>query len=195
MKEFLTRSWWMLALQGVIAIIFGVLALLWPGLTLLWLVALFAAYALLTGGIAVWAAIKNRAADSKWWLVLLLGLVSIAAGVMAIFNPAITALVLVLLMGANALVTGILQIIIAIRLRKTVSNEWLLVLSGIVGMVFGALVLIFPGAGALALVWLVSFWAVFSGVLLLVLAFRARRWEHEHTPGAGTRPGRPQPQT
>src|ERR1700704_5453548 len=177
MKELLARSWWMLALQGSVAVLFGLLAVLWPGLTLLSLVALFAAYAIISGGVALYGAVTNRTMDKGWWLILLLGLVSVAAGVLAIFYPGVTALVLVLLMGANALVTGVLQIAVAIRLRKVVRNEWLLILAGIASIVFGAVVLVFPGAGALALVWLVSFYAVLSGVLLLSLAFRVKGWK------------------
>jgi uncharacterized membrane protein HdeD (DUF308 family) len=176
MKELLARSWWILALQGFVALLFGVLALLWPGLTLLWLVALFAAYAIISGAVALYGAVTNRTMDKGWWLILLLGLVSVAAGMLAIFYPGLTALALVLLMGANALFTGILQIAVAIRLRKAVRNEWLLILAGIASIVFGAVVLVFPGAGALALVWLVSFYAVLSGVLLLSLAYRVKDW-------------------
>ena len=93
----------------------------------------------------------------------------------------VTALVLVLLMGANALVTGILQIAVAVRLRKVVRNEWLLILAGIASIVFGALVLVFPGAGALALVWLISFYSMLSGILLISLAFRVKGWVKDGT--------------
>jgi uncharacterized membrane protein HdeD (DUF308 family) len=182
MKDLLARSWWMLALQGVAALLFGVLALLWPGLTLLWLVAMFAAYAILTGAFALYGAVKNRTMDKGWWLILVLGLVSVAAGVLAIFYPGVTALALVLLMGVNALVTGAFEIAVAIRLRKTVPNEWLLILAGVISIVFGAFVLIFPGAGALALVWLISFYAMLSGVLLLSLAFRVKGWASKDRP-------------
>jgi uncharacterized membrane protein HdeD (DUF308 family) len=175
MKDLLSRSWWMLALRGVIAIIFGVLAIMWPGLTLLTLVALFAAYALLSGGVAVAAAIRHRKTNDDWWIPLLLGLVSIGAGIIALVQPTLTALVLVLVMGANALITGVLDIAAAIRLRKTMRNEWLLILSGIASVVFGTLVFLFPEAGALALVWLVSLYALITGVLLLTLAYRMRK--------------------
>jgi uncharacterized membrane protein HdeD (DUF308 family) len=182
MKDLLTRSWWLLALQGVVAIAFGVLAILWPGITLLWLVALFAAYALVQGGAAIFASIRGRRSDSKWWVVLLLGIVSVAAGVLAIFYPAITALMLILLMGANALVTGALQLVVAVLLRRQITHEWLLVASGVISIVFGALVMLFPAGGALAMVWLVSFYAVLTGVLLLALAFRARSWRNALAP-------------
>lgn len=187
MKDLLTRSWWLLALQGVAAIAFGVLAIVWPGLTLLWLVALFAAYALLQGAAAIFAAIRGRRIESKWWVMLLLGIVSVAAAVLAIFYPAITALTLVLLMGANALVTGVLQLVVAVRLRQQIRREWLLVANGIISIIFGALVMLFPTGGALAMVWLVSFYAMLSGVLLLTLAFRAHSWRSAGAPGPVSR--------
>jgi uncharacterized membrane protein HdeD (DUF308 family) len=166
----------MLALRGAAALLFGVLALVWPGMTLLVLVALFAAYALISGSAAVVAAIRNRNSDKGWWLILLLGVVSLVAAVIAVFNPGITILVLVLLMGANALVTGILDIVVAIRLRKQIEREWLLALAGVVSIIFGVLVFLMPAAGALAMVFMVSFYATLAGILLLTLAFRARKW-------------------
>jgi len=184
MDELLLRLWWMLALRGVLALLFGVLALVCPGLTLLWLVALFAAYALLGGAASVIGAVRHRHSDEKWWLILLLGLVSIGAGVSAILYPGLTALVLVLVMGANALVTGVLDIAVAIRLRKAMRGEWLLIVTGIISIVFGVLVFLFPGAGALALVWLISVHAIVTGVLLLALAFRVRAWAR--SVGGGT---------
>lgn len=186
MNQMLSQSWWMLALRGAVAVVFGILAIAWPGLTLLWLVALFAAYALIAGAVSTYAAVKNRRSDEDWWLVLLLGLVSIGAGVVAVLHPDLTALVLVLVMGANALLTGVLDIAIAIRLRRVIRGEWLLILAGIVSIVFGVMVFLFPAAGALALVWLISFYAVLTGVLLLAAAFRARSWGRGADTGAGT---------
>jgi uncharacterized membrane protein HdeD (DUF308 family) len=174
MNDLMQRSWWVLAIRGAAALIFGILAIAWPDITLLVLVAFFAAYAFITGVVYIVGAVRGRQSDKGWWMLLLLGLVAIAAGAIAVFNPAITALVLVLLMGANALVTGILDLAIAIRLRKEIRNEWMLILTGIVSIVFGVLVFLFPGAGALAMVWMVSFYAVLTGVLLLTLAFRLR---------------------
>jgi uncharacterized membrane protein HdeD (DUF308 family) len=193
MNELLMKSWWMLALRGVAGIAFGVLALMWPGVTLLVLVALFAAYALITGAVSVIGAIRNRASDDKWWIVLLLGLVSVAAGVGAVLLPGLTLLVLVLLMGVNALITGVLDIAIAIRLRKTIQREWLLVLAGVVSIVFGVLVFMFPAAGAFALVWMVSFYAMLSGILLLALGLRMRSLakQSEANGATGNRFGHP----
>jgi uncharacterized membrane protein HdeD (DUF308 family) len=175
MAELVRQVWWMFAWRGVVALLFGALALVWPGLTLLWLVVLFAVYAFIGGGVSVVAGFRNRKTDDHWWLALLLGLVSLGAGIIAVLHPDLTALVLVLLMGANAIVTGILDIAIAIRLRKAIRGEWVLVLAGLVSILFGVLVFLFPGAGALALVWLISLYAIMVGILLLVAAWRARR--------------------
>jgi uncharacterized membrane protein HdeD (DUF308 family) len=174
MNNFYLRSWWVPALRGIFGILFGVLALMWPGLTLLTLVALFAAYALLGGITSVIGAIGHRRVDDDWWLPLLLGLVSIGAAIVAVVNPVLTTLVLVMVIAANALVSGVLDIVAAVRLRRELTGEWLLALSGIASVVFGALVFMYPLAGAIALVWMVSVYAIVTGVLLLSLAVRAR---------------------
>jgi uncharacterized membrane protein HdeD (DUF308 family) len=184
MDETLVNSWWVLALRGVIAILFGVLALMLPSITLLSFVALFAAFAIFGG--AVWAvgAIHNRKTDDHWWILLLTGILSIGAGLIALVHPTLTALVLVLLIGANALVTGVLDLVVAVRLRKKIRGEILLVLSGIASIVFGAIVFMYPlGAGALALVWMVAAYAIFTGAMMLALAVRVRAWTR--TPQAG----------
>jgi uncharacterized membrane protein HdeD (DUF308 family) len=182
-ENFFVRSWWVPALRGLAGILFGVLALAWPGLTLLTLIIMFAAYALVAGFASVAGAIHHRRSEDDWWVSMLLGLVSIGAGTVAVLNPAVTALVLVLVMGANALVTGVLDIFAAIRLRRMIEGEWLLVLSGLASVVFGAIVFLYPGAGALALVWLVSLYAIVTGALLLGLAVRARAHGAARKPG------------
>lgn len=189
MNELLSRSWWMLASLGVLAMLFAILAIVWPGLTLLALVALFATYALFGGVMWIIGAVRHRRSDTDWRLILLLGLVNIAAGIIAVMYPELTALALVFLMGAYALATGVLEIVAAIRLRRVIRGEWLMILAGIVSIVFGVLVFLFPGAGALALVWLISFYAALTGALLLALAFRARKWAgapgHRHASSGG----------
>lgn len=173
---------WVLVLRGGAALAFGAGALVWPGATLLALVALFAAFALLSGAAAVVGALRRRGGDG-WKLELALGIVSLLAGGLAIFNPAITALAFVLLMGVNAIVGGAIDIATGIRLRKAITGEWLMILAGVVSIVFGALVVAVPQAGAYALVWIVAVWALVSGVLLPALAWRQRRWEREHRGG------------
>jgi uncharacterized membrane protein HdeD (DUF308 family) len=178
-----TPSWWVLALRGAAALIFGVLALAWPGITLLFLVALFAAYALLSGGAALVGAIRNRDADRQWWIVLLLGIASLAAGVLAVVLPGLTALALVLLMGANAVVNGALEIAWAVRLRHRIQGEWWLGLAGLLSIMFGVFVLLFPGAGVLAMVWLIAAYAIAIGILLLAAGLKLRRYGGPAFPG------------
>lgn len=177
MNDTLLRYWWMLALRGGIAIAFGMMALLLPGLTVVSFIALFSAYALFSGALWTIGAIKNRKSDDHWWLLLMAGLVGLGAGLIALLYPALTGLVLILLIGANALVTGILDIIIAVRLRRPIRGVSLLVISGIASILFGTVVFLYPlGAGALALVWIVGIYAITTGLLLLVLALRVRAW-------------------
>jgi uncharacterized membrane protein HdeD (DUF308 family) len=171
------RSWWMPALRGLIALSFGVVALFVPAASWAVLLGLFAAYALLGGAASVVGAVRHRKVDEDWWLPLLLGIVGIAAGIVALAIPGLTLLVLTLLIGANAMVGGVLDIAIAVRLRKMLRHEWLLLLNGAISIVFGFLVFLMPGAGALAIAWMIGVYAILSGVLLLALAWRLRQPE------------------
>ncbi|MBC7455078.1 MAG: DUF308 domain-containing protein, partial [Massilia sp.] len=130
MNQTLLRSWWLLALRGTIAILFGATAILWPAMTLVTLAALFAVFALLGGAFSIFGAIRHRKADRHWWVLLVLGALLVAAGVIASLYPGLTAVVLILLAGANALVSGVLDIVVALRVRKFLRRQLLLVLSG-----------------------------------------------------------------
>jgi len=174
LQHALAHSWWVLALRGAVAILFGILALSWPGLTLATLVLLYGAFAFADGIISLWAAFFGSAKPAPTWWLIVVGLLGIAAGVVTFVYPGITAVLLVLFIGAWALVHGIFEIIGAIRLRKEIEGEWMLVLSGIVSVIFGALVLVAPGAGALALVWIIAVYAIVFGILMIGLAFRVR---------------------
>lgn len=167
-------SWWVPALRGVLAILFGILVFTQPGITLLALVLLFAAYAVLTGAVSIAGAFQSRRTNEDWWMLLLIGLVGVGAGIIAVAQPVLTALVLVLIIGANALVTGMLDIVTAIRLRKEIQGEWFLILSGIVSVTFGILVFFFPVIGAMTVIWMISLYAIVYGVLQLALSFRIR---------------------
>ena len=169
-----TGSWWALVLRGIVAILFGVLAFVWPNITLTALVFLFGAYALVDGAFSIVAGIKSHAENKRWLLLLIVGVLSIAAGVYAFIVPAITALILLILIASWAIVTGAFQIAAAIQLRKHISGEWLLALSVIISILFGAALLYNPVAGALAVVWLIGVYAVIFGILLLALGFKLR---------------------
>jgi len=174
----LAKNWWLLLLRGIAAIIFGILAFAWPGITLLSLVILYGAYALVDGVLSIAAAVGGGGgATPRWWLAVV-GLLGIAAGLLTFFWPQITALVLLMFIGAWALIHGVFEIIGAIRLRKEIDNEWMLILSGALSVVFGAAMLIMPGAGALALIWVIGAYSIIFGILFVGFAFRLKKHAH-----------------
>jgi uncharacterized membrane protein HdeD (DUF308 family) len=171
----LARNWWALALRGLAAILFGILAFAWPGITLFVLVLFFGAYMFADGIFAIVAAVRAAGEEERWWLLLIQGILGVLAGLVAFFWPGLTALALLYFIAAWAIVTGILEIVAAIRLRREIEGEWALGLSGALSVIFGVLLVVLPApAGLLSLVWLVGAYAVATGVLLLILAFRVR---------------------
>jgi uncharacterized membrane protein HdeD (DUF308 family) len=176
MLSVMARNWWVLALRGLAGIIFGVLAFIWPGITLTVLVLMFGAYALVDGVFAIIEGIRRRAEESNWWVLILEGIVGILAGVVAFVWPGITAFALLYLIAAWAIITGLFEIVAAIRLRKEIEGELLLGLTGLLSVLFGIALAVWPGAGALALVWMIAAYAIIFGVLMIILAFRLRSW-------------------
>jgi uncharacterized membrane protein HdeD (DUF308 family) len=168
--ETAARHWWAFALRGVVAILFGVLAFAWPGVTLTVLVLFWGAFALVDGVLALVAAFRTDH-DHRWGL-LLEGVVGIGAGIVTFVWPGLTALVLLYIIAVWALLTGVLELVAAVRLRKVIQNEWWLALSGIASVLFGLVLLAAPGAGAVAVVWLIAAYAIVFGILNLALALR-----------------------
>lgn len=169
-----SNAWWLLLLRGLLAIAFGVLTWIQPGLSLVSLVLVFGAFTLADGVLGVWTAIRGRKEDEHWWVMLIWGLASVVVGLLALMVPGVTTLVLLFYIAAWAIVTGAMQIVAAIRLRKEITGEWWLVLGGVLSVAFGVLLLAQPGAGALALLWLIATYAVLFGVLMVLLAFKVR---------------------
>ncbi|HEY0351084.1 MAG TPA: HdeD family acid-resistance protein [Gemmatimonadales bacterium] len=169
----LSRNWWAVSLRGLAGILFGIITFFAPAISLAALVLLFGAYALVDGVLAIVTAVRRRGAD-RWWLLLLEGLVGIAAGVLTFMWPAITAVALLYLIAAWALVTGAFEIAAAIRLRKAISGEWLLALSGVFSIALGVLLVLFPGPGALAVTIWIGAYAFVFGALLFALGLRLR---------------------
>jgi uncharacterized membrane protein HdeD (DUF308 family) len=167
-------SWWAMVLRGIAGIIFGILAFMWPGITLTVLVFLFGAYALVDGAFSIVAGIKSYGENKRWWLLLIEGVLSVLAGAFAFFVPAMTALILLILIASWAVVTGIFQIAAAIQLRKVIAGEWILILSGILSVLFGLLLLYNPVGGALAVVWLIAAYSIVFGVLLAAFGLKLR---------------------
>jgi uncharacterized membrane protein HdeD (DUF308 family) len=167
------RSWWLVLLRGIFAILFGVLAFVWPGLTLVALVTLYGIYAIADGGVALYAALAGGGPVSRWWL-LFAGLLGLAVGIVTLAWPGITALALLVCIAVWALVRGIFEIVSAIQLRKVIDHEWWLIGSGMLSVLFGLVILMAPGAGAIALVWVIGAYSIAFGCLLVGLALRLR---------------------
>jgi uncharacterized membrane protein HdeD (DUF308 family) len=170
----LARNWWTFVLRGVVAILFGILAFMRPGITLEALVLLFAFWALFDGVFALISSIGAAEAREPWWPLVLIGLLGIAAGVLALRWPGITALALLFIIAYWSIFRGILEIVAAVRLRDLIPGEWRLVIGGLASVVFGALLLIYPGAGILAVIWLIGIYAVIFGIAFLMLGFHLK---------------------
>ena len=173
----LAENWWLLLLRGLAAIAFGVIAFFWPGITLVALTYLWGAYALVDGVVAIWAAFSASGDDAgpRWWLGLS-GIVSILAGIVAFVYPGLTALVLLVVIAVWAIIIGVLQLYAAMQLRKVINNEWWLILSGLLSIAFGAVLIAWPGTGALAVIWTIAWFAVFFGCMFIGLAFELKKF-------------------
>ncbi|MEA2921662.1 MAG: hypothetical protein QOF07_1625 [Bradyrhizobium sp.] len=174
----LAANWWVLLLRGVAAIGFGALAFAWPGLTLLTLTYMWGFYAIADGVLALWAAIAGRGGEMapRWWLAVV-GIAGIVSGLLAFVWPGITALILLMFIASWAIVIGVLQIWGAVRLRKEIEGEWLLGLSGLLSVAFGVVLFAQPGAGALAVVWLIGSFALLAGCVYIALAFQLKKYK------------------
>jgi uncharacterized membrane protein HdeD (DUF308 family) len=170
----LARNWWFLALRGAVAILFGVLAFLWPAVAWLVVVASFAAFALLDGVLAVALAVTGHGQGRQWWALVLQGLLGISAGVLTLIWPELTEFVLLFFIAFWAMATGVFAVIAAVRLRKEIEGEWALALSGILSVLFGLSLVLFPNAGALAIAWIIAAYSIAFGILLLMVALRLR---------------------
>ena len=170
----LARNWWAVALRGALAILFGVLAFVMPGLTLQVLAILFAAYTFVDGLFTVVAAVRARGEVARWWALLLEGVAGIALAVLILVFPPAAVLLLVYMVAAWALITGLLEIVAAIRLRQQIEGEWRLLLSGALSIVLAVLIVLWPLGGVLAVAWMIGSYAILFGVVLLALAWRLK---------------------
>jgi uncharacterized membrane protein HdeD (DUF308 family) len=170
-----TGHWWALAIRGGIAIIFGLAALLRPGIALEALILLFGAYALVDGVFAIVGVFGGTRGGTPRWLLIIEGIAGILAGLIAFVLPGLTAVLLLYLIAAWAVITGISEIATAIRLRQEIRGEWALIVGGALSVLFGViLAVIGPVAGLLSLIWLIGIYALMFGVLMLITAFQVR---------------------
>lgn len=181
MVEALSRNWWLVLLRGILAILFGISAFLWPGITLLTLIILFGVYAIVDGAVAIVTGLSRTKESPRWWTFLVEGLVNIGAGVVALIWPELATLVLIYVIAAWAVFTGILEIVAAIRLRHEINNEWFLALGGVLSIGTGILLFLQPVAGSLAIIWIIGGYALVFGILMVILAIRLRNWKAPET--------------
>ena len=174
MLSSITSNWWLAALRGALAVVFGVVAFMWPGITFEVLVLLFGAYAFVDGILVLSFGLLAASDGQQFWPLVLGGILGITLGVLTFAQPAAVALSLVYVVGAYAMVTGLLEIVAAIRLREYISTEWLLGLSGVLSIVFGVLVAAQPNTGAVALVYLFGFYTILAGITEIGLGLRMR---------------------
>jgi uncharacterized membrane protein HdeD (DUF308 family) len=167
----LARNWWLIGLRGLLGVVFGVIALIMPIATILALVLLFSAYMLVDGVFAIYAAVRAAQQREHWGLLVLQGIASIAAGVIAFLWPGITILAFVLLIAAWSIVSGALLLAAAFQ---TEAARWWLVVGGIAALVYGALMIVAPLVGAIVLTWWLGAYALVFGIALIVLAFKLR---------------------
>ena len=176
MVQTLSQNWWLVVLRGVLAILFGIAAFIWPGITLLTLIIMFGVYAIFDDLVAIWTGLSRTKESSRWWTFLLEGLLGIGAGIAALVWPGLATLVFIYLIASWAVITGILEILAAIRLRHEITNEWFLALGGVLSIGLGILLFLQPAAGSLAIVWMIAGYALVFGILLVILGIRLRNW-------------------
>lgn len=172
MLEKITRNWWMFALRGLVTIIFGIVALIWYEQVFQTLVLVFGAFALMNGIMTVFTGLSSAPFFARWWALLLEGAAGVAIGLVSIFMPAITMRALMYLIAAWALFTGIAEIVVAIHFRRLLTGEWMLILGGLLSIVFGVLLFVFPAAGAMSMTWLIGIYSIVLGIAEMIFAFR-----------------------
>jgi uncharacterized membrane protein HdeD (DUF308 family) len=187
LNAILARNWWLIALRGLLGVIFGLVALILPFATILALVLLFSAYMIVDGVFSIAAAVRVARQGDRWGLLALQGVASLAAGVLAFFLPGITVLAFVLLVAAWSLVTGCLLLVVSFRIDRG-HGRWWLALNAVASIAFGVLAILAPLAGAVVLTWWIGAFALLFGILLIIVAFRLRSRDRDRLVVAAARP-------
>ena len=173
LRQYITGRWWLLLVRGIISILFGIIALLMPGITFLSLAILWGVYAVFDGILGLYIGIKQ-----KWGQMSFYGVISLLAGVIAIIWPQVAGLTVVLLLGIFLIIRGVTEIAAAIRLRKEIDNEWMLIFGGILSVIAGLIMCFMPSVGVVYIAWMIGFFGILFGILQISLAMRLRRLHH-----------------
>lgn len=179
MLDLMARNWWAYVVRGVVALIFGLYAWFIPGMAMKVLLMLFGIFVLLEGIFAIVGSIAARKESELWWLVLLEGLAGLGLGVITLTRPVFVATVIVLFIAFWAIWGGVFRIIAAIRLRKELDSEWLLIFGGAVSILFGLMLFRHTGAGIMAISWLIAFFASMFGVLLISFGIKLKKFQKD----------------
>jgi uncharacterized membrane protein HdeD (DUF308 family) len=174
MLDILLRSWWVLILRGLFAILFGLIAIVWPDITVFVIVTIFGAFLFLDGLIEIWVGFLGRGRDPEWWTDALLGVLAVIAGIAILAWPGVTAVGVMIFIGAMFAVYGATMIYQAIKLRADLANEWMLIAAGAATLILGLAFMVFPGEGAISLIWLVGGYTIVFGILLIVVGWKMR---------------------
>ena len=180
MLNVLANNWWVVLLRGIAAIVFGLLALLWPQISISVLVLLFGIFAIADGIFSITSELRRYGEHARWWVLVFEGVAGVGIGIVAMAWPQITAVIFIYLIASWGLLTGILEILAAIRLRNELEGEWFLILMGLLSIAFGALIFFFPDAGLIALAWILGIYAIMVGLLLITLSLRLKRWKDKY---------------
>lgn len=177
--QLMARKWWAVALRGLISVIFGIIAFAWPQLTAALMVMFFGVYVFIDGLFALIASFSMHGGLGRWWLMLIEGILGIVLGLIFLFNPAFTAAFLLILIAIWAIVTGIIEIVLAITYAKIVPDNWLMILTGILSLIFGFLLMRNPAAGILAVIWIIGMYAILFGVMVIAAGFTLKGLLHQ----------------
>ena len=171
MVQALASRWWIFLIRGLAGVIFGIIALAYPGSALIALAILFGAYAFVDGIFALAAAFTGIA-GTRWWALLLEGILGLIVAFVVWTQPVFSTAVLVYAVAIWAIITGVIEIIAGFQLRDVINNEWLYILAGAVSIIFGILVFRDIDAGAIAIAWTIGIYAILFGIMQLGVAFR-----------------------
>ncbi|MCW2941995.1 MAG: protein of unknown function rane [Actinomycetia bacterium] len=174
MLEELSRDWWVLTVRGVFAILFGLVAWIWPQITVLALLLLFGAYALVDGAVLAGSAVRGGRGPARTWLIGV-GIVGILIGIMTLIWPAETGYVLLIIIASWAMVLGALQIVTAVLLRKELPDEWFLIITGAISVIFGLLLFLWPAKSVIAVIWIIGLFSLIFGVAMVTTSLRLRK--------------------
>ena len=176
MVKNLAKNWWLLALRGLFAILFGIVILAWPGLTIEILVIIYGVFALVGGILSIIIGLFSIGKSSNWWVMFLEGILGFIVGGIVLKWPAISLLLLIVIIGLWAIISGIIQIITAIFVRQEIKNEWLMGLSGLISLLFGLVILSWPISSIIVVSWLIGFYALLLGIFLIVFGFQVKAY-------------------